>query len=973
VSNFISILLRRSALLVAASGVFSTTHAATFGGSGFVTAADSTGGLSWNNASGAKAQTVSCWFKLSFPSNFTLSQPMVLMAYGSDMSWSGTEWNQVHPYALYLNPNTGDIDFSTKGTGGNFTKPVIVRPYLERWYHVAVTRSGNSVAGYADGRQVFSESTAADNTARSQALAIGGTTSGYYFRGEIQEAQIFQSVVSQQDIANNRFLDLVPADWTSLKGYFKLGATATVAEQLLNRSAAPPTGTSPATVYSTGPTFEAANLEGEQSLFDSRKNEGKDAIAPVSGGFGWSQTVLSRPTPGIPFDFTIGYNSGNAYNGQSLDGGFDPFLPQPLGVGWRHSFDLRILPNDKFNPNSSRTSVGLLTWEGGVDTWDLDSFGGTGIKFKTRHKEYRGELEFLGNQLDPAATIRWVTPQRLIYTFRSPYQSTGNAALLGRLVSIADLNGNTIQLAYHETGEKSGLVRQITDTAGGVWLLGYDASNLLTSISGPSTDVLQRWTVSFTYASANGRNALATKSLAGPAVYTNAVSPALGTQWQFFYTDSSHTPSPLGVLQRVVDPGGKNDVRVGYDKFGRKSSVMDALSRTTSFAYNNSAVRTLVSTMGSRSITDTFDRKLRKISSRDALGNTSSYTYDDAGNTLTMVDPRSTQVNMTYDARSNVLSSTIVPLNQTTSWVYGHTLTYAPIPGGIALNQATKETNPLGWETRYTFSATGNLLTQADDLGTLATHTYDSRGLPITTKDGNNNETRYTYNAVGHMLTKTIAYGTPKAITTTVVPNELGWTMSETNALQQTVTSLRNINGQPVRITDPLQRVFLKSYDANGNLLSETDGKGTPTTYTYNDADQRLTKTDRGGNTWTTTYDATYGDVASTTSPAATSDGTSRQEITSRSYDTLGRVSADTDTYGRSTTYQYDASSNLLATTDKLGRRWEKTYDVLNRPLTSRDPEGNTTSTSMTPPDGSSPSPPPADFPPAMFTMAGAG
>ena len=101
-----------AALMALASG---SAPAATFNGSSYVYAADSTGGLSWNNAAGAKALTVSCWFKLSFPSSFTLSQPMVIMAYGNDMNWNGTEWSQTHPYALYLNPNTGDVDFSTKG------------------------------------------------------------------------------------------------------------------------------------------------------------------------------------------------------------------------------------------------------------------------------------------------------------------------------------------------------------------------------------------------------------------------------------------------------------------------------------------------------------------------------------------------------------------------------------------------------------------------------------------------------------------------------------------------------------------------------------------------------------------------------------------------------------------------------------------------------------------------------------------
>ena len=139
----------------------------------------------------------------------------------------------------------------------------------------------------------------------------------------------------------------------------------------------------------------------------------------------------------------------------------------------------------------------------------------------------------MGNQLDPAATVRWITPERMIYTFRSPY--LGTAPMLGRLVSIADLNGNAVTLAYYETGVSQGLVRQITDSVGGIWLLNYDAF----------------------------------------------------------------------------------------------------------------------------------------------------------GNTTATVDQRGTRTTMTYDARSNLLTSTNVPLNLKTTWIYGHTLTYGPIPAGIPSNQAS--------------------------------------------------------------------------------------------------------------------------------------------------------------------------------------------------------------------------------------------------------------------------------------------
>ncbi|MBL9146095.1 MAG: hypothetical protein JNM99_20605 [Verrucomicrobiaceae bacterium] len=905
-------------------------HAATFNGSSYASTTDTTGGLSWNNASGQKALTISCWFKISLPNGGTISQPMVIMS-NTGSSWNGTTFSSNHAYAIYLSPTTGNVDISIKGAGGTFTKSVIQSPYLERWYHVAVVMSNTLVTGYADGLKTFADSSNAGDSSSTSGLFIGGTSSGYQFPGEIQEVQVFQSALDPAVISDNRFQDLVPADWPDLKGYFKLAYSSTAADQLKNFAASPPTGTAALSTNGTV-VFEETNREGEQSLFDSRKNDAKDAISPLSGAFSWSQTAIARPTPGMPFEFVYAYNSGTAGNGYLLDNGLDAFAPQALGAGWRHSFEARILPVTAFNPSGTRSAIGLMSWDGNVETWDMDVATASGVRFKTRSKEYRGELELIGSNLDPAATFRWVTPDRLIYTFRTAYSSGSGSAMLGRLQKIADFNGNEIILTYHQTGSKAGLVQQVTDTSGGVWKFNYDASNLLTSLTGPSDDTLEKWTVTFTYTQANNRNTIATKSITGPAAYTSTVTPALATTWTFAYAAGSTN------MSSVTDPRGKQDMRITYDARGRKTTVMDALSRTTSFTYNSPAVRKLTTATSSRSVVDTFDRKLRRTSTENPAG-TTSFEYDEFGNQTAIVDPRGTRTTMTYDARSNLLTRTVVPLNEVTTWQYNHTLT-----SGILCNKPTKVIDQSGWETSYAYDQAGNLLTQSDALGTMVTHVYDAKGLVTSSRDGNNNDTRFTYNSSGFLTARTIAFGTPKASTATVVPSELGWVMSETNALNQTVTYLRNINGQAVRTTDPLGRQFSATFDANGNLTSESDAKGSTTSYTYDDADQRTAMTDRVGSTWNYTY-TYWGEPETVQTPAAMSDGTTQRETTTKSYDQIGRLITETDVYGGNARFEYDANGNVTASVDKAGQRWTRTYDVLNRPITSTDPLGNVTTT----------------------------
>lgn len=357
-------------------------------------------------------------------------------------------------------------------------------------------------------------------------------------------------------------------------------------------------------------------------------------------------------------------------------------------------------------------------------------------------------------------------------------------------------------------------------------------------------------------------------------------------------------------------------------------------------------MRQLTTTVSSRSVVDAFDRKLRRISSQNSLGHTTAWEYDEFGNTTAMVDPRGTRTTYTYDARSNRLSATVVPLSLTSTWEYNHVLT---LPGAstptVPCNEATRITNPLNWPTNYSYDSRGNLLTQTDGIGTLVTHAYDTKGLVTSSTDANGNQTTFGYNATGFLTSRTIAAGTPKASTSTLVPSELGWLMSETNALSQTITYTRNINGQAVKTIDPLSRQFVKAFDANGNTTSESDAKGVATTYAYNDADERTSMTNRAGSTWTYSFNA-WGEPYQTTTPAAVSDGTSRQETTTREYDNAGRLNFEADTYGDHTSFEYDANGNQTAVVDKMGRRWEKTYDLLNRPITSKDPLGNITTTS---------------------------
>ena len=564
-----------SALLLALSAfcfLFSAlpVRAVTFTNSARIEITDTTAGLSWSTSN--PGLTVQCWLKIAVPSGVSLTEDMTLLV----NRCSGSE-SDAHAYQIRYSVYTGNLEFTTKGSSGGYTNTLVEKPYLERWYHVAVVRQAAAFTAYVDGRQVFSASPSVGDARSTDGVSVGGWGSGKWFYGEMQELAIYQTPLSQDFIVQNMYADqpAIP----ELKGYFKLGYSTNSADNLKNFAPAPvPTGTDSGVKQGSGNLeFEEANEAGEQSAFDSRKNGGMDAVAPLSGSFSWEQVAFARPTPGVAFDLRFGYGSANAYGGFKL-GGTDPYSAGALGSGWRHTFETRMIPAQTFSPLADTDTLGLLMWNGSIVAWDLDY--GTG-EYRTRDKEYRGEL------LVTTTNYQWTTPERLVYVFKRP--DSGAAVMRGRLLSVRDFNTNSVQVRWNET---SGMITQIVDTAGGRYNFGY-SGNLLTNLS------FESWSVKFAY---DATNRLTSKSITNTSgLYTN-----LNTTWQFQYNTN-------GLLEQIVDPRGNTNSFVRYDQYGRKTNQVDALGRATADAHTAfpASGRSRTPTPATFAWIETYDRKGR--------------------------------------------------------------------------------------------------------------------------------------------------------------------------------------------------------------------------------------------------------------------------------------------------------------------------------------------------------------------------
>ncbi len=849
----------------------SRLNAATFNATASVSANDTTNALSADPVN--NLLTVSCWFRIVVPTGVNVTEDMTILMDRTD----GDE-NANHSYHLRFNASNGNVEFVTRGLSGDYTNTLIKHPFLDRWYHVAVTRNGNNFSSYVDGRALNSEFSNVGSAVGS-GLSFGGINgASRLFRGDVIEVAIYRSLLNVDTIRQRMFLD--QRTYPNLAGYYKLGYSTNSTDLYRNFVPVPPAGSNPATKQGSGTIeFEETDQAGEQSTFDSRRNGGEQAIAPLSGAYSWSRTLLSRPVPGVALDFRFGYSS--ALPTQSPAGGIDPYSPRRLSPGWRNTFDARIFTE------TSLTEFKLLTWSGGIETWVRTN---SSAPFRTRHNEYRGEL------LETNGGFEWTTPDRIVYRFQDPTDGTG---LAGRLKEIRDFNGNKMQLFWDDNGGDPYLT-SVLDTVNGHYSFNYDtARGLLTNVS------FGQWQVNFGY---DATNRLISKAFTN----TSAIYSNVNATIQFGYDTN-------GLLNRTVDARGFTNIILSYDRYSRVTNQTDAIGRGNRIEYGVPDKRQIRRTDAAGfQWLETYDRKGRIILSSDPLGNASSFRYDEFGNRTYARDPLGYTKLSAYDSRANLVARTN-ELGEVTRWEIHQ-----------FFNKPIKEINALNWTNRFTYNnLTGALINHSDDLGTLVSYAYYSNGLIQTETDPNGRTTTISYDSNGFPNAKI----DPGTNTTLYSYNEVGWKVAETNALGQVRTYKYDINGNIVLSTDSFLRQVVQIFDPNKNLLRVSDAKAAFTQYAYDPANQRTQMVDRASNTWRYAYTARG-------QPSQAVDPLGNSVLTV--YDAAKRRLAVTNELGFATLYAFDANGNEITMIDRLGRQWTKTYDRLNRVIANSDPLGNT-------------------------------
>jgi len=151
----------------------------------------------------------------------------------------------------------------------------------------------------------------------------------------------------------------------------------------------------------------------------------------------------------------------------------------------------------------------------------------------------------------------------------------------------------------------------------------------------------------------------------------------------------------------------------------------------------------------------------------------------------------------------------------------------------------------------------------------------------------------------------------------------------------RSITFTRDSQGRITRITDPSGAQLIYEYDANGDLISSTDADIRKTTYAYNSTHGLLDIVDPANRRGIRNeYDAS-GRLLSTTDAEG--------NIVKYSFNPNTRQQIVTDRKGNITVYEFDERGNTLSVTDADGKVTRSTYDIAGNRLTLTDQLGNTT------------------------------
>nr|VFJ44556.1 MAG: RHS repeat-associated core domain-containing protein [Candidatus Kentron sp. FW] len=687
-----------------------------------------------------------------------------------------------------------------------------------------------------------------------------------------------------------------------------------------------------------------------------------DPVSTVTGNMYHDETDITIRGRGLDYTFTRTYNSA-------------PDKPdtigKPIGFGWTHSYNMRLIANDygrhpnfdtsqaPENANGATSSITYVDERGGEINYLVDDQNGT-----WNVTPPQGYFDTLALDTPVAGQHTLTFGNGVRYLFDAQGADIKTPGTKARLMAIQGPYGNRLDLQYDTDGRLTGIrdnlgiqgrsglaltydandrITQISDWTGRAWTYEYDAAGNLIGMTGPEN------LISSTYTYHPDTHLLHT--IAKPELRDGQ---PVATDFGYYRNNKAFD---------YVDALGNTET-LDYDLYRRRTRVTDPRGGVREYSYDvNGALTKLLEPDGAiLSFENTIDGLRR--SKTDGIGYTTRYSYRFDRNPGDLPSDAKGQVTLEQDP-------------------FGHTLEVDYDP----YNQPTRIRDKNGnqqYITYYTISdyVTGALAGKRQhiqvDLGgtlvTLETWTWNANGTPrrrIQTLDTTGTRKRftdYTFDAGGLNLIgiRISATGTSDIITVDYTYDALGRKLTETTTRRASATDATQVDltthyqydalDRIIKTTDPLGTITETVYDQNGKVREEkihykvsddpvTYDTRVIATHTYNAADRRTGTTDMDGNVTRFRYDE-MGNLIQTTD--------ANGHVTRYEFDAMGRRVATIDANGHRTDTEYDLAGNMVRITDAndsatsfaydaLGRKTSTTTALGNQTLTGYDPNGNVT------------------------------
>ncbi|HEX9985428.1 MAG TPA: RHS repeat-associated core domain-containing protein [Thermoanaerobaculia bacterium] len=390
-----------------------------------------------------------------------------------------------------------------------------------------------------------------------------------------------------------------------------------------------------------------------------------------------------------------------------------------------------------------------------------------------------------------------------------------------------------------------------------------------------------------------------------------------------------------GLPQTVTDPRG-NTTTYTYDTWGYLASSTNALGETTRFVHDAAGRRLSETNAAGESTSFFYDGRdnVRRVS--NAFGDTQTF-YDGFGRKTQVIDAEGRATTWLYDDTRNALWKTIDAKGGTVELLrdfYAGNVVEVRDPKGHAtnftyddFNRRTSETDANGRTTRIEYFPSGRIARSIDAAQAATTYEYDYPGQLTRVNYPDGAVAQFAYDGVGNRTSMTDWTGTTnwtydeldrvRRVTRTSWAVPLDYVYDDAGNLSSIVYE----DAKPVRyrydranrlisVIDWQGRTTTYRYDLAGRIAGYTYPNGVAAAQTY-DGIGRVRRLDYSrGNLTIGTFDYDYDRVGNRRWKRRT-DGL----FESYEYDELYRLTRATYPNGDTTSYTYDAAGNRLTST----------------------------------------------------------